>query len=110
MSETTPDFDLHELFRREHTHVPEQPFVATLAARVVAERTRARRLRRSVEVAALALVVATSPWLIAGSEWLTARVGVVPEAAAVWLGTPLGMACGAVAVAVLLALRRLKIV
>ena len=110
MSETAHDFDLHELFRREHTHVPEQPFVAMLAARVAAERTRARRLRRGVQVAALALVVAASPWLIAGSEWLTARVGVVPEAATVWLGTPLGMACGAAAVAVWLALRKLRIV
>lgn len=110
MNETTPDFDLHELFRREHTQIREQPFVATLAARVIAERARAKRWRRAVQMTALVLLVVASPWLIAGSEWMTERLGVVLALAADWLGTPIGMTCGAVAVVTFLVLRRFRIV
>lgn len=110
MNEPTEDADLHELFRREHAHVPEQPFVAALAARVAAERARAKLIRRLAQVAALALVVAASPWLIAGSEWMSEHLGRVLTQAADWLGTPMGMACGAAAVVTFLVLRRLRIV
>ena len=87
------EFDpkLEALFEREHTHVPEEPFVNTTLRAVASARRRAAWKTRLVVVAALVGVVLLSPQLIAGSVWASSRLDEGFAVVSSWLATPYGM-------------------
>jgi hypothetical protein len=98
------DFDpeLQALFKREHTHVPAEPFYGAALRAVAAERKRAAlRARIALAVSIVALVLA-SPLLISASGWLTPRLDAALALASDWFASPFGM--GAVALCALAAL------
>lgn len=107
MNDPTNDLDpaLEALFRREHTHVAEQPFVAATLTLVAAERGRAAFARRALQAAALIVVIAASPWLIDGSALLSSSLDSLFARASAWLATPGGVAAAAVAAVAVVAVR-----
>ena len=102
------EFDpkLEALFKREHTHVPAEPFVNATLRAVAAARRRALWKTRFVVVAAIVGVVLLSPQLIAGSVWVSSRLDELFVAASSWLATPYGLGAAGLAVLVAFVLRR----
>jgi hypothetical protein len=104
------DRDLYALFAREPAHFPEQPFVDDLAQLVAHERRRRAIIGRFVGASligvAIAALIAAAPWLISGSELLSAELGVVFAAAADALASPFGYGAGLTVVAAALVFRR----
>jgi hypothetical protein len=100
------DHDLRELFEREHRQLPPEPFVKATSTRLAATRVRAKIVTRALQAAALAAVVIGSPWLIAGSVLLSARLGALFATAAEWLSTRTGTAAAVLCVAAVLVWRR----
>jgi len=98
--------ELEALFREAHTHVAEQPFVDATLRVVAAERRRVAALRRALGVAAVALIVVLSPWLISGAQLLSQALDFGFARIGDWLATPWGLAGAAAAVAVAFAVRR----
>lgn len=98
------DFDprLAEVFAREHTHLPAEPFATATLRAIAAERKRAAVTARMLQAAALVALIALSPLLIAGSSWLSARLDELFATVSGWLASPLGLA--AIVVSVLAAL------
>jgi hypothetical protein len=92
------EFDpkLEALFKREHTHVPAEPFVNATLRAVAAARWRALWKTRLVVVAAIVGVVLLSPQLIAGSVWVSSRLDELFALLSSWLATPYGIAVAAV--------------
>lgn len=88
-------------FEQEHRHAPADSFVADTMQQVRAERRSAAVVRVGVRVAALAVAVAASPWLIATVSRLNAAV----ESSLSWAQRPPGVwALAALGVAVIAAL------
>ena len=101
---------LEGLFRREHTHLPAEPFSSKTLKAIAADRKRALVTRRLLQAAGVIVLILLSPQLIAGSVWLSARLDEVFALASSWLANPFGMAAaalvaGLVAMAVLVARR-----
>ncbi len=92
------EFDpaLEALFRSEHTHIADEPFVGATLKRVAAERARSAVLRRALQAAALIAVIVASPWLIDGSVLLSDLLDQGFARASAWLATPAGMAIGVI--------------
>jgi hypothetical protein len=104
------DPELEALFKREHTHVPAEPFVAATLRAVAAARWRAAWKTRLVVAAAVFAIVLLSPQLIAASVWISSRLDEVFAEASSWLASPLGLAVAAVAaLAVFVLLRRARV-
>lgn len=94
------DFDpeLHALFRREHTHLPAEPFCGAALRAVAAERKRAALRARTALVATVVALVLASPLVIGASSWLAPRLDAALALASGWLATPFGMAAAALCV------------
>lgn len=91
------DFDpqLERLFRREHAHLPAEPFCGAALRAVAAERTRAAlRARVSLAAAVVALVL-VSPLLLRASAWLAPRLDAALAFASGWLSSPFGFSTAA---------------
>lgn len=97
MNDENHEFDprLAELFAREHTHLPAEPFVATALRALAAQRKRTALATRALQAAALIALIALSPRLIDGSIWVSARLDALFASASVWLASPLGLAAAA---------------
>lgn len=100
------DHDLRELFERQHRQLPPEPFLKVNSARLATARAHATIVRRALQAAALAAVVIGSPWLIAWSVLLSARLGAWFATAAEWLSTPTGTAAGVLCLVAVLVWRR----
>lgn len=70
------DFDslLAARFAREHTHVPEEPFVAGTILKVRSMQKGAARLRIALQIITLLAMVLLSPWLIDGVKLVNAAL------------------------------------
>jgi hypothetical protein len=91
------DPQLEALFKREHAHVPAEPFVAATLRAVAAARRRAAWKTRLVVLAAFVGVVLLSPQLIAGSVWVSSRLDELFATLSSRLATPSGAAAVALA-------------
>jgi hypothetical protein len=98
MNDHNPDFDprLAELFRREHTHLPPEPFSSVTLRALAAERKRAVLRTRLMQAAAVIVLVLLAPRIAAQLDPLLAR-------ASDWLASPLGLASAALCVLIALA-------
>lgn len=98
------DFDarLAACFEREHLHAPADGFVADTMRKIRAGRRRQEVVRITLRIAALVVLVATSPWLIAGVEWLNTEV---KSSVASTSGFPGAWVLGALAALVVLGTR-----
>ena len=105
MNEQNDEFDprLEALFRREHTHLPAEPFSSTALQAIAAARKRAALTKRLLQGAGLLALVAVSPQLIDASVWLSSRLDELFASVSDWLASPLGLAgavlCALVALA-----------
>jgi hypothetical protein len=100
------DPQLAARFKREHTHVPAEPFVAKTLRVVAAARRRDMWRTQLVVAAAVVGVVLLSPQLIAGSVWVSSRLDEATAVVSSWLATPYGMAAAALAVLAAFVTRR----
>ena len=100
------DDALRAFFAREHRHVAEQPFLRDTLKRVAAARARRAWTKRALQAAALVAVIVLSPWLIEASSLLSAKLDELFALVGERLGTPAGIAVVALAVAVVVVLRR----
>jgi hypothetical protein len=103
MNDSNHDFGttLAARFRREHTHVPAEPFVRVTLQRVAAERVRLRVVKYTQLGAALIILAWASPWLIEASVLLSNQLDGL-------FATPLGMIAAALAVTISAALLRMR--
>jgi uncharacterized membrane protein len=110
MNDSQPEFDptLAERFRAEHAHIADDSFVGATVKRVVAERARTKTVRRALQLAAVLVVIAASPWLIRGSVLVSEVLDQGFARASEWLARPTVITIAAVAVAVALAYRLLQ--
>jgi hypothetical protein len=105
MNDENHDFDprLEDLFRREHTHLPPEPFCSAALRAIAAGRKRAARRTLLLQAAALVALISLSPLLIDGSMWVAMRLDELFALVSAWLASPLGLAgaalCALVAVA-----------
>jgi len=87
------EFDprLAELFRREHTHLPAEPFSTATLHAIAADRQRIALRKRLLQAAAVIALIALSPRLIEASVWLSARLDELFASASTWLASPVGL-------------------
>jgi hypothetical protein len=96
------DPKLAALFDQEHRQISADAFVADTMRRIRAARRRREITRQGVRIASLVALVAASPWLIAGVEWLNAAV----ESSLEWVdGPPVTWVLGGVAFVAVMATR-----
>jgi hypothetical protein len=76
MNDGNHEFDpkLEALFRREHMHLPAEPFSKATLRTIAAARRRAHLGKRLLQVAGLGALILLSPLLIDGSIWVSARL------------------------------------
>ena len=88
------EFDprLEELFAREHTHVPAEPFSTVVLRAIAADRRHAVLTTRVVQVAGVVMLITLSPLLINGSIWVAMRLDELTAAVYVWLSSPVVLA------------------
>ena len=98
MNHHNPDFDprLAELFRREHTHLPPEPFSSVTLRALAAGRKRAVLRTRLMQAAAAIVLLLLAPRIATQLDPLLAR-------ASDWLASPLGLAAAALCVLIALA-------
>ncbi|MFO7325393.1 MAG: hypothetical protein DIU62_006735 [Pseudomonadota bacterium] len=106
MNEPESGDDLRAIFLRHVTPLPEQPFVARVAAQVRAESRRELLLQRWLRIAAAVLLVLASPLLLRFAQWISAQSGSLLARFSEWAGSPPGMAAVAVVVLVVLLVHR----
>lgn len=96
MNDGNDEFDpkLEALFRREHTHLPSEPFASATLGMLAAERRRAALLTRLARAAAVIALIVLSPLLIDSSIWVSSRLDELFASASAWLASPLGLAVG----------------
>jgi hypothetical protein len=94
MNDHDDEFDprLAELFRREHTHVPAEPFAAATLRAIAADRKRAALRTRLLQAAGVIVLILASPRLIDASIWVSARLDELFATASMWLASPLALA------------------
>ena len=90
MNDHDDEFDarLAELFRREHTHVPAEPFATATLRAIAADRKRAAVRTRLLQAAGLLVLILASPRLIDASIWVSARLDELFASASAWLASP----------------------
>ena len=105
------EFDprLAELFRREHTHVPAEPFATATLRAIAADRKRIAIRNRMLQAAAVIALVFLSPRLIDASVWISSRLDELFASASTWLATPLGLGTAALFVVAALATKLARI-
>ena len=94
MNDESHDFDPHltELFAREHTHLPPEPFVAAALRAIAAERKRAALRTRWLQAAAAIALLVLSPALFGGAVWIAAQLDPLLASVSAWLESPLVLA------------------
>src|SRR5262245_15497323 len=94
------EFDprLAELFRREHTHLPAEPFSTATLRAIAADRKRVALRNRLLQVAAVIALILLSPRLIDISVRVSAGLDELFASASTWLATPLGLGAAALVV------------
>src|SRR5262245_23463112 len=99
------EFDprLAELFRREHMHLPAEPFSTATLRAIAADRRRISLRNRLLQAAAVIALIALSSRLIEASVWVSARLDELFASVSTWLVSPLGLAAAAVAALVAVA-------
>lgn len=99
MNEQNDEFDprLEALFRREHTHLPAEPFSSTTLAAIAAARKRVLLTTRLLQVAGVIALIVLSPQLVAASTWFSTKLDEGFELVSLWLATPYGMAVAGLA-------------
>lgn len=111
MNDGNDEFDskLEALFRREHAHLPAEPFSSATLLLIAAERRRAG-LRTCVrQAAAVAAVVLLSPQLIDASVWVSARLDGAFVLIGEWLDSPAGLSAAVLCALAALAAKRARI-
>jgi hypothetical protein len=90
MNDENHEFDprLQELFRREHTHLPAEPFSSAALRAITAERTRAAFRSRSLQAAAVVALLVLSPVLVAVSARVARWLDPLLELVSAWLTSP----------------------
>src|SRR5262245_55309208 len=83
---------LEELFAREHTHVPAEPFSTTVLRTIVADRKHAALTTRVLQVAGVVMLITLAPLLINGSIWVAMRLDELTAAVYAWLSSPVVLA------------------
>jgi hypothetical protein len=93
MNDRDDEFDpkLEALFRREHTHLPAEPFAGATVRMLAAERRRAALRTRLAQTAAVVALIVLSPLLIDASVWISSRLDELFASASTWLASPLGL-------------------
>jgi hypothetical protein len=93
MNDRDDEFDpkLEALFRREHTHLPAEPFAGATVRMLAAERRRAALHTRLAQAAAVVALIVLSPLLIDASVWISSRLDELFASASAWLASPLGL-------------------
>jgi hypothetical protein len=109
-----PDSDefgpqLEALFKREHTHLSAEPFLAATLRAVAAARRRERLKTWLVAAATVVGVVLLSPQLIAGSVWVSSRLDELFAVVSAWLASPYGLAAAGLAVLAVFVVRRARV-
>src|SRR5688572_32358597 len=104
MNDHDDEFDarLAELFQREHTHVPAEPFATATLRAIAADHRRAALRRTLLQAAGLIVLILAAPRLIDASIWASAKLDELFAAASMWLASPFVLA--GVALLALLAL------
>jgi|SRR5688572_14025421 hypothetical protein len=94
MNDESQAFDprLQELFRREHTHLPAEPFSSTALRALTAERKRVAFRTRLLQAAAAIALIVLSPMLITVSTWIATRLDPLFTLVSAWLESPLVLA------------------
>jgi hypothetical protein len=105
------EFDprLEELFRREHTHLPAEPFAAATLRAIAADRKRVALRNRLLQAAAALALILLSPRLIDISVRVSAGLDELFASASAWLATPLGLGAAALVVIAALATKWARI-
>jgi hypothetical protein len=98
--------ELLALFERREDAIAEEPFVSAVARHLAAERRTRTLARRLLLAAALVVVVGLSPWLVAGSAALSARLDMLFDYAFAVLATPIGTAVAALGVGAVIYVNR----
>jgi hypothetical protein len=111
MNDENQEFDprLEELFAREHTHLPAEPFSTATLRAIASARKRVALRNRLLQTAAVIVLIALSPRLIDASVWISSRLDELFASASAWLASPLGLAAAAFAVLVVLATKWARI-
>jgi hypothetical protein len=94
MTDESHEFDprLQELFRREHTHLPAEPFASAALRAITAERKRVAFRTRSLQAGAGIALLVLSPVLIRVSTWVAMRLDPLFTLVSAWLESPLVLA------------------
>jgi hypothetical protein len=105
MNDHHDEFDprLEELFRREHAHLPAEPFSTATLRAIAADRQRISLRNRLLQAAAVIVLIVLSPRLIDASVWVSSRLDELFASASSWLASPLGLAAAAIAALVAVA-------
>ena len=105
------EFDprLAELFRREHAHLPAEPFATATLRAIAADRKRSALRNRLLQAAAVIALMVLSPRLIDASIWISSRLDELFASASAWLASPLGLLSAAVAALAAFATKRARI-
>lgn len=111
MNDHDDQFDarLAELFRREHTHVPAEPFATATLRAIAADHRRAGLRKTLLQAAGLIVLILASPRLIDASIWISARLDELFASASTWLASPFVLAGVALAALVVLATKWARI-
>ncbi len=94
MNDENRNFDpgLQELFRREHTHLPPEPFSSAALRAIATDRKRAARKTRSLQAVAMIAVVVLSPGLLASAVKVATLLDPLLALVSAWLDSPLVLA------------------
>src|SRR5262245_43520007 len=94
MNDENHEFDprLEELFAREHTHLPAEPFSTAVLRAIVADRQHAALTTRVLQAAGVILLITLAPLLINGSIWVAMRLDELTAAVYTWLASPFVLA------------------
>lgn len=111
MNDHHDEFDprLEELFRREHAHLPAEPFSTATLRAIAADRQRISLRNRLLQAAAVIVLIVLSPRLIDASVWVSSRLDELFVSASSWLASPLGLAAAAIAALVAVATKWARI-
>jgi hypothetical protein len=111
MNDDHDEFDprLAQLFRREHMHVPVEPFATATLRAIAAERKRRALGNRLLQAAAVIVLILLSPSLIEASVWLSSQLDELFALISTWLASPLALIGLALAALVALATKWARI-
>ena len=100
---------LTELFGREHSHLPAEPFSTATLRAIAADRKRVALRNRLLQAAAVIALIVLSPRLIDASVWISSGLDELFASASTWLASPLGLVGAALAILAALATKWARI-